>query len=369
VGQTPRSTGGSDPRARQVRAVVLLAVVAAIGLLALVIATDPRRTGVVPEQTAPTAAPGQPSEVGATPGEPGATPGDSVATPSEPGWQRGAAAPVALTEVAAAAHQGRIWVAGGLDASGAAVDRVVTYDPTADAWSDGPSLPEPVHHAALVSDGDALFLLGGYAGAGFDRPTDAVWRLGAEGGWSPDAALPEPRAAGAAAWNGRGGVLYGGGVGPSGVSADVFIHDGEGWRRLAALSEAREHLAAASAGVGSVAFLGGRVGGLDGNLGTVDLVSADGVVGRAEDLPTARGGIAAFSAGVLGDCVVGGEGPDGTFPDVECVGASATTTLPGLSVARHGLGAAVLDGRAYALLGGPRPGLFVSDVVEVLDLP
>lgn len=135
---------------------------------------------------------------------------------------------------------------------------------------------------------------------------------------------------------------------------------------LASLSRAREHLAASSLSAGSVSFLGGRDAG--GNLGTVDLVSPEGVVGRAEDLPTPRGGVAAFSADALGDCVVGGEGPDGTFGTVECVGAITTTTLPGLTVPRHGLGAAFLDGRAYVVLGGPRPGLSVSAVVEVLDL-
>jgi hypothetical protein len=32
------------------------------------------------------------------------------------------------------------------------------------------------------------------------------------------------------------------------------------------------------------------------------------------------------------------------------------------------LGAVVVDGRAYVLLGGSQPGLTVSDVIEVLDL-
>ena len=326
------------------RLALLLAVVAAAGFLALVVVTDPRRIGFFP-------------------GEPGRT-----AAPGEAGWRYGAAAPIALTEVAAAALDGRIWVAGGLDDGGRAVDRLLVYDPVGDAWAEGPPLPEPVHHSALVTDGDTLFLIGGYVGDGFGRPTDAVWRLDDTdvGAWEPADPLPEPRGAGAAAWNGRGGIQYGGGVGPAGVSADVFILEGGAWRRLAALSRAREHLAASSSGSGSVTFLGGRD--TTGNLGTVDIVSAEGVVGRTEDLPTARGGIAAFSAGALGDCAVGGEGPDGTFGAVECIGAIETTTLPGLMMPRHGLGAVFWEGRAYVLLGGPQPGLTVSAVVEVLDL-
>jgi hypothetical protein len=255
-----------------------------------------------------------------------------------------------------------------MDLDGRGVDRVLIYDPVADSWSDGPPLPEPLHHSALASDGGALFLIGGYLGNDFTRPTDAVWRLDdAEAGdWTADRPLPEPRGAGAAAWNGKGRIMYGGGVGPGGVSDAVFVQEDHGWRVLAALSRPREHLAASSLGAGSVSFLGGRDA--TGNLGTVDLVSAEGVVGRTEDLPTPRGGIAAYNAGELGDCVVGGEGPNGTFGAVECVGAFESTVLPGLTVPRHGLGAVMMDGRAYVLLGGPQPGLSVSDVVEVLDL-
>jgi hypothetical protein len=331
-------------RPSRLRPALLLAVVAALGLLAVVVVTDPRRIGLFPDQ-----------------------PGRS-AGPGETGWVRAASAPIALTEVAAAVHQGRIWVAGGMDIDGQGVDFVFIYDPAADAWSEGPWLPESVHHAAVVSDGDSLFLIGGYVSNDFSQPTDAVWRLDGDGSgdWTPGPPLPEPRGAGAAAWNGKGGIMYGGGVGLGGISDAVFVRDEQGWRQLAVLSRPREHLAASSVGAGAVSFLGGRDA--TGNLGTIDLVSEEGVVGGTEDLPTPRGGIAAFNARELGDCVVGGEGPNGTFGVVECVGAFETTTLPGLTVPRHGLGAVVMDGRAYVLLGGRQPGLTVSDVVEVLDL-
>jgi len=68
--------------------------------------------------------------------------------------------------------------------------------------------------------------------------------------------------------------------------------------------------------------------------------------------------------------VVGGEHPGGTFANVECVAADGrTTTLPALRTSRHGLGAAVVDGTAFVLLGGPRPGLTVTDTTEALRLP
>ncbi len=293
----------------------------------------------------------------------------SASAAAEPGaWQPGPVAPIALTEVAAAAHGGAIWVAGGLDAAGEASDRVLVLDPASGAWSDGPRLPEPVHHAALVSDGTGLILLGGYVGSGFDRPTAAVRMLApSDGAWRDHVSLPEPRAAGAAAWDGTT-IVYGGGVGLEGVSPAAFVLGAGAWAPAGRLSEAREHLAAASNGDGTTFFLGGRRGGLDGNRSTVDIVDGDDPQ-RLGDLPTPRGGVAAFWAQTLGACLIGGESPEGTNAQVECITDDGSTSiLPDLAIPRHGLGAAVVDGHVYALLGGPEPGLFVSDAVELLAL-
>lgn len=286
------------------------------------------------------------------------------------GWTRGPDAPVALSEVAAAAHGGRIWVAGGLIGDGRAVDRVTVLDPTSGTWSDGPVLPDRVHHSSLVSDGNALWLLGGYVGNTFDRPTDAVWRLDtstAGATWSPGPPLPQPRAAGAAAWDGAR-LVYGGGVGPGVLSELVFAGGAGGFEPVARLSLPREHLAAANDGAGRSWFLGGRAAGLEGNLARVDRLEGD-TLEAIGDLPTPRGGVAAFHWPELGACLVGGESPDGANSQVECLGDAGVTVLPALGEARHGLGAAVVDGRAYALLGGPVPGLTVSATVEELVLP
>ncbi|MGH3923403.1 MAG: hypothetical protein ACRDTT_11140, partial [Pseudonocardiaceae bacterium] len=86
-------------------------------------------------------------------------------------------------------------------------------------------------------------------------------------------------------------------------------------------------------------------------------------------LPTARGGVAAFWSAGTGACLAGGEEPTGTLGAVECIDASgAVVVLPPLGLPRHGLGAAVVDGVAYVLLGGPKPGLSVSGTVEALPL-
>jgi hypothetical protein len=283
-------------------------------------------------------------------------------------WVRRADAPLALTEVAATAHEGVIWVAGGLDRSGA-VAAVMRYDPLADAWDRAADMPEAVHHSSLVSTGDDLLLVGGYVGSAFDRPTAAVRRWdSASGTWVDHVPLPEPRAAGAAGWNGEDLVLYAGGVGTGGVSDAVWVLENGTWRGAPPLSLAREHLAGAGPDhAGWVFVLGGRQGGLDANLGRIDLVNGTETLTLSDEF-TPRGGVAAFWSPAVGPCLVGGEGPQGTFGQVECVDDDTVYPLPSLAHPRHGLGAAVVDGTAFALLGGEQPGLYFSSIVESLDL-
>jgi N-acetylneuraminic acid mutarotase len=93
-------------------------------------------------------------------------------------------------------------------------------------------------------------------------------------------------------------------------------------------------------------------------------------VRRGSDLPTPRGGVAAFFWPSLGACLVGGESTGGTNAQLECVTADGRQArLPDLPSPRRGLGAAVVDGTLYVVLGGRQPGLFVSDAVEALELP
>jgi non-specific serine/threonine protein kinase len=299
--------------------------------------------------------------------------GGASSAPSQPplvadAWEVLPDAPFARLEMAVAAHDGRIWLAGGLSPLGEALIDVDILDPSTGEWSEGPSLPSPLHHAALVSDGDRLVLLGGYQGSDFNRPTDLVLVLadGAES-WEPVAPLPEARAAGAAAWDGDR-VVYAGGVGPQGVAADVHALESDAWVRIGSMAQVREHLAATSDGDGRVWLLGGRVGSLSTNLGQVELVEGD-AISDIGDLPTPRGGVAAFHDQSLGACLTGGEATDRAFTTVECIDAGgAVETLPELNEPHHGHGAAVVDGIAYVVLGGPEPTLSAASTLETLAL-
>ena len=241
-------------------------------------ASDPPSSGSDAGISAPPSASGAPAA-----GSPG--PADAWAVLPD--------APFARLEMAVAAHDGRIWLAGGLSALGDALIDVDVFDPATSTWSDGPDLPAPVHHAALVSDGERLVLIGGYQGSDFNRPTDLVLALAdGDDGWTTGPPLPEARAAGAAAWDGSR-IVYAGGVGAGGVAADVYELSGGAWNRIGSMAQVREHLAATSDEEGTVWLLGGRVGGLESNLDVVETVSGDAVASIGS-LPTPRGGVAAF---------------------------------------------------------------------------
>ena len=232
---------------------------------------------------------------------------------------------------------------------------VEIFDPASGEWIDGPALPASVHHAALVSDGDRLLLIGGYLGSAFNRPTDIVLALDDEDAeWVPGPTLPAPRAAGAAAWDGAR-VVYAGGVGGRGERRRLRAGRRRAGSAIGAMAEPREHLAATSDLAGRTWLLGGRVGGLTANL-------ADGRAGggrldhscSAACRPRAAGS-AAFHVEARGvpdrrrgarsgvhDGGVHGRGRDGH------------DRCPSSWSLHHGHGAAVVDGVAYVLLGGPR---------------
>jgi N-acetylneuraminic acid mutarotase len=87
-------------------------------------------------------------------------------------------------------------------------------------------------------------------------------------------------------------------------------------------------------------------------------------------MPTGRSGIGAATSGgrivVFGGEVAGQQGH--TFDNAEAYdpARNAWTAAAPMPTARHGLGVAAVGPDIYVISGGPRPGLEVSDVNEVL---
>lgn len=265
----------------------------------------------------------------------------------------------------------RSWWPGGFLADGTASARVDVYYRNGDRWTEGPSLPEPRHHAAMTSALGRVWVVGGIGPAG---EAATVWSLGpGEQAWRAEPPLLAPRGAlGVAA--GEDGTL----VAFGGTSAGQFLTSSEllrpgasAWVAGPSMREPREHVAAMALN-GRVFAIAGRVGSLESNKATVeslDLASVDaGAAWVAEPpLAKARGGTAAAAG-----CVAGGEEPTGTIAIVECLraptdGVVAWETVGELRRPRHGLAVVALGDDLHVIGGGEQPGLFVSGVHEVLS--
>lgn len=180
-------------------------------------------------------------------------------------WQRGAAStlPVALGNAAAAELAGKVYVVGGSDAS-RAERALFIYEPDADAWKPGPSLPEsfpPVASPAVVAHRGALVVIGGLmTGAGATAKVIALDP--AAGVWSSLAPLPIPL--GAATAQSIGGDLYvAGGLDGAVSHAELWVlHAGSStWAPAAAMSSARHGAASTVIGERLYVFGGTREGG------------------------------------------------------------------------------------------------------------
>jgi non-specific serine/threonine protein kinase len=280
-------------------------------------------------------------------------------------WRKLAAAPSARTEVAAAVAGTRVYVVGGYRADGATVADVEVYDTASGRWERGPDLPVAVNHAMAATVGDTVYVFGGYLGGTNVSP--AAYRLEAAG-WRAVAALPSGRSAGTAVAQ-AGKIYIAGGVAPGGLATQMLVYDpaADAWTTAPGPPTPREHLGGGGFD-GRVYTVGGRTS--QGNLAAFEVYDPrTGGWSTLPPLPTRRGGLAA-AVTCSGQLVAVGGEAQATFPEAEAydVRAGRWQSLPPLPTPRHGLGVVALGTVVYTFAGGPRPGLFVSDATEAIDL-
>lgn len=285
-----------------------------------------------------------------------------------PDRTRAADLPLPFTEVAGAVWEGQIVVVGGLDAGGEASDRTYIYDPDADSWATGPSLPVALHHTAAATLGDRIYVVGGYSVD--DRgwtPESAAWSLGPDDeSWVDEPDLLTARGALAVISTGDR-LLAIGGVGPDAdflTSTEILEPGDSTWRPGPDLSEPREHLAATAIG-GRVYAIAGRTGDLSTNTSSVEVLISE----QWEDAPAlnfSRGGIGATTVDDI-PCVAGGEEPNGTIGAIECLVDGEWQVVAELEIPRHGLAVVTIDGAIHIVGGGPLPGLTTSGAHEVIN--
>lgn len=307
-------------------------------------------------------------------------------------WQTLAPMPIAVQEIYPAVHNGNIYVAGGLsdalpESAQQMTDAVQRYNPASNSWQLAPALPEPRHHAYLLSVDNKLFLFGGFIiadGGRWSASADVLLLDEEAQQWRKVALLPKPLTETVAVvLNGK--VHLASGRSPVGADnaqwrdqADVNWHWVFDPHSLSVTEAAPLPLAFNSAtGVvlnGQFYVVGGRqVGGAN----LAQLQRFDAATNSWQPLsamPQAQGGLA---AAVLGDdlLVFGGEYFDnggGVYPEVWRYQAvtdnwqqAGTMPLP-----RHGLGAVKLNNQVYVLGGASVVGLkATSAVLEVVTQP
>jgi hypothetical protein len=304
-------------------------------------------------------------------GHPPLSPSTSASpyTPSSSGhpqsWRPFAPLPVAVEGAGAASFHDQLWVAGGnsADADHDPLSAVQVFDPATGRWSRGPSLPQPVGEAGVVSTGRSLYVIGG--GRAPDTPLATVYRLDDPGGrWTADAPLPQARISGAAAYDGTR-ILYAGGVGPDREDhGDVFAFQNGAWQAMGSLHQPRDNLAAASDGQGSVWFLGGSNPARK-LYRTVERVRGGEVVQLGNLFVAVRTPAAVWWPGA-GACLIGGEGdPSGR---VSCLARPEKAwDPPVLSQPRAGLAAAIVGDHVYTAGGyfGSTPASRVTEAIPV----
>ncbi len=260
--------------------------------------------------------------------------------------------------------------------------RVDVYDPTKDAWSDGPALPAdgPKHHLAVAKDGERVYLVGGFdgiLGKEQNEPFVPVAKAYVLEGSTWRALAPPPLARGAATAQAIGGKIYVTGGAPNEgqlpyAELDVYDIASDTWSTGPAMPTAREHLASCAMGAKMI-VVGGWIG--PGDVASHAAELFDTTTGRWEklpDLPTARGGLGALAVG-SGCHVLGGEDwklpLPGTFATHEVFDLDARVwhAAPPMPTARHGFGLALAAGALYAVGGGPLQGNSYTSVVEVFE--
>jgi kelch-like protein 17 (actinfilin)/kelch-like protein 20 len=158
---------------------------------------------------------------------------------------------------AAAAHEGRIYVAGG-KAGGALHAEFDVYDAAMDSWSQKVVLPTPRSYASAAVFRGRVYFLGGYDGSSYLRANEEYDPVG--NAWAAGAAMPTARGGhGTAVLGGRLYALGGDGC-PEGLCAAAEDYDplSNAWSSRASLPAGRGYLAAAAMD-GRIYAVGGYV--------------------------------------------------------------------------------------------------------------
>lgn len=300
-------------------------------------------------------------------------------------WQFGPETPRNQIEASAIAIGDTIYVVGGTPPGN--LHRVVAYDTKTKKFSDPTSLPTGLNHVQAAAHGGKLYIAGGYLEG--EDPTGNFWQYDpATKEWTKLAPLPQPTAGGANVVIGDKLYVAGGAPQTFGASGPVppfpelQIYDfasGE-WSLGPDMPSPRHHVGAAALD-GDLYVAGGR-GEADHSLDTFERY--DPATEEWESLPKLPMGVA--SPGLVAVdgklVIVGGEDQNEWEDGKGWVTPSAWefdprtnrwSRLPNMKYERRGGGVAAVGNRVYAIGGSYCPGLkpggpVGTHTVESLDV-
>lgn len=295
------------------------------------------------------------------------------------GWETKASGPAQLLDVAGTALDGKLYVVAGKTSSNPQRTMYI-YDPAADSWSQGPSLPNEypaVENPAAVAYDGKLYVFGGSsspfsgattAAAVFD-PATSTWTM-----------LPPMATA-------RGGpmaqavdskIYVAGGLGGNGASltsVEVFDPATNTWSSAPPMQTPRDNAGSAVLN-GKFYVFGGRTrdssgSEIDGTLSSVEMFDPDTQTWTFRaSMPTGR---RVPVVGLLNGRaqVIGGERTPsgGTFVANEEYDPLTDTwrSLAPMTVGRHGAAAGTIGGAVYVAFGGVTGGSSFSDINEAFS--
>ena len=296
-------------------------------------------------------------------------------------WKNVAPFPEPREELLGAAAGGKLYVFAGLIPLWHPAGVVYEYDPAVDKWTKKKPMALPAHHVALASYNNRIYAFGGFVypttGGAAWVPIDNAWEYNpAQDAWKALAPMPIKRGAAAAAVVGDKIYVIGGAttqpwakenflsqVTPQRGLGTVEAYDpaSNTWKELTPMPTPRNH-AAIGAVNGKIYVIGGRVGaafiGLASDTSLVEVYdpATDTWGTPGARMPTTR---SALAYGVYNNriYVAGGEFQDPqqqtvfrTFEDYDAA-SNTWTVLPPMAIARHGVAAAVIGNRFYAVSG------------------
>jgi N-acetylneuraminic acid mutarotase len=284
-------------------------------------------------------------------------------------WSEGAAMSTARSEITATNIRDDIYVIGGFDLSGDALDVVEVYNVKNDSWKSIAPLPKPLHHTAATSHGGKIYVAGGFISTEWIPSNQLFIYDPIKNEWTEGKPMPTPRGALTAIF--VNGILYAlGGQNEEGILNINEVYDPitDRWISETPMPTGRHH--AASATVDNKIYVsGGRIAGSSPlvNVNVTEMYDTETEKWTTvEPMQSKRSGIAAASVN-NNIFVFGGENLTGTYDNNEKFDTQdgKWTSQEPMPTSRHGLVAVSINNRIFVIGGGPEPGLSVSDANEI----